>query len=160
MAIEDTFHGVKNAFAFLDAYLTTVAQEIGMEKAVALETQICEAMGAAQGKMMKEQARLEEFDVKAASSMALDSIRESFSICSEVIEESPQRVMLRVGRCPVYEAARMVGLDAEATEALCRASSLRFIDTMIKQLNPNLSYQLSKFRSGPDDFCEEGILLD
>jgi len=28
-----------------------------------------------------------------------------------------------------------------------------------KQLNPNLSYQLMKFRSAPDDFCEEAIVL-
>ena len=53
MATEDTFSGAKNAFAYYFAYLNTVGQEIGMERAVALQSKMCEAMGAAQGKMIK-----------------------------------------------------------------------------------------------------------
>ena len=59
----------------------------------------------------------------------------------------------------VREAAQALGVDAEATEASCRASSIRFVEAMAKQLNPNLSYQLAKFRSAPDDTCEEVIVL-
>jgi hypothetical protein len=29
-----------------------------------------------------------------------------------------------------------------------------------KQLNPNLSFRVTKFRSTPDDFCEEEIVLE
>jgi hypothetical protein len=159
MAIEDTFNGAKNGLALLQGFFNAVAQDIGMERAIALDAKVYKAMGAMQGKMMKEQASMEKFDAKAAASMALNSIRESFGIRSEVIEESPQRVMVRCHRCPVYEASQMVGLDTEVIETLCRASSIGFMDTMVKQLNPNLSYQLSKFRSGPDEFCEEEILL-
>ena len=134
MAIEDTFHGAKNAFALSQAYFNAVAQEIGMDRAVALNTKVCEAMGAMQGKMMKEQASMEEFDAKAAASMASNAIREGFGITSEVIEESPQRVVVKVGRCPVYEAAQALGKDAEAIEAECRATSIRFMEAMVKQL--------------------------
>ena len=102
---------------------------------------------------------MEEFDAKAAASMASSSIREAFGITSEVIEESPQRVVVRCRRCSVYEAGQMVGLDTEVIEAQCRASSIGFMDAMVKQLNPKLSYQLRKFRSAEDDFCEEEILL-
>jgi len=77
----------------------------------------------------------------------------------EVIEESPQRVVFKVDRCPVYEAAHALGMDAEAIEAICRADSIRFMGAMAKQLNPNLSYQLRKFRSAADDSCEEAIVL-
>jgi hypothetical protein len=31
------------------------------------------------------------------------------------------------------------------------------MDTVIKQLNPNLGHQLRKSRSSADDFCEEAI---
>ena len=75
------------------------------------------------------------------------------------LEESPKRVVFKSGKCPIYEAAQMVGLDAKTIEAMCRAGSLKFMDTAAKQLNPNLNYQIRKFRSGPDDFCEEEILL-
>ena len=35
MAIEDTFSGAKNAFVFYQAFVNTVAQEIGRERASA-----------------------------------------------------------------------------------------------------------------------------
>lgn len=159
MAIEDTFNGAKKAFTFLHAYINAVAQEIGMERALALDTKVCEAMGAAQGKMIKEQAGVEEIDAKAAHPLASNSIEEGIGVNSEVIEESPQRVVLKVGKCPVYEAWQMLGMDAETIEAECRAGALRFMDTMVKQLNPNLNYKLTKFRSAADDFCEEEIVL-
>ena len=34
-----------------------------------------------------------------------------------------------------------------------------FFDTLVKQLNPDLSYQSKKFRSGPDDYCLEQTVL-
>jgi uncharacterized FlaG/YvyC family protein len=46
MAIEDVFNGAKTALTLFDAYTNTVAQEIGMERAVSLMTKMCENMGA------------------------------------------------------------------------------------------------------------------
>ncbi len=44
-------------------------------------------------------------------------------------------------------------------ENICRASAIGFMDAAAKQLNPKLSYQLQKFRSNADDYCEEAVLL-
>lgn len=158
MAIEDTFNGAKNAYIYYFAYLTMVAEEIGMERAIALDTKMCETNGAAQGKMIKEQADFEEYDAKAVASLAENYV-ESIGISSEVIEESPQKVSKKVGRCPLYEAAQELGLDVETIETLCRAGPVRDMDSMVKQLNPNLNYQLRKFRSATDNFCEEVIVM-
>jgi hypothetical protein len=113
-------------------------------------------MGVMHGKMIKEQAGAKEFDAMAAYSV-VNSLTEGLGITPEVLEESPQRVVFKTGKCPLYEAARMIGLDAETIEITCRADKL--LDTMFKQVNPNLSHRLRKFRSGPDDFCEEEIVL-
>lgn len=51
------------------------------------------------------------------------------------------------------------GSSHNAIEALCRAGAIRTMDTITKQLNPALSYQLNKFRSSADDSCEEVIVL-
>ena len=158
MAIEDTFNGAKNAQTFFYAYFNAVAQEIGMERALALNTKMAEVMGANMGKMIKEQADVEEFDPKAAALQVIN-MAEGLGNILEVIEESPQKVVIKCGRCPSYEAAQEVGLDAEAIEAICRAGALRFLDTTVKQLNPDLNYRLTKFRSAADDFCEEEIVL-
>jgi hypothetical protein len=159
MAMEDKFDGAKTAFGFYFAFLNAVAQEMGMEKAAALSAKVDEKLGAVQGKMMKEQAGTKEFDAKSASLQASGVIAEALGIKSEMIEGTPQKAVMKCGRCPVYEAAQMAGLDAKTMEAMCRGGSLKFMDAMVKQLNPNLSYKLKKFRSAADDFCEEEVAL-
>ena len=159
MTVEDTFNGAKAALIFDHAWRNTVAQVQGMEQALAMETKICEAMGTAQGKMIKEQTDTDEFDTITARQMLTNLIEEGYGILSDVIEESPQRAWTKVGRCPVYESAQALGMDAEAIETSCRAGPIRFMDAIAKQLNPNLSYQLINFRSTPDGYCEEAVVL-
>jgi len=54
----------------------------------------------------------------------------------------------------------MMGMDAKTIENLvCRSGSIKLMDAMVKQLNPNLSVRIKKFRSSADDFCEEEIVL-
>jgi len=158
MAIEDVFNGAKTAFSFYGAYLKTLTEEFGMERALALNTKMLESLGTMQGKKMKEEAGIKEFDAKAACSL-LKTTPENVGMKLEVVEESPQRVVTRTGKCPIYEAGQMVGLDAKTMETICSRSSMRLMDAAAKELNPNLSYRLRKFRSGPDDFCEEEIVL-
>jgi hypothetical protein len=158
MASSDVFNAAKTVFTFFYAYTNTVAGEIGRERAVGLMTKMFENMGAMRGEMMKEQAGIKEFDAKAAWSpirIAKDTIGQNY----EVVEEGPQRVVVRLVRCPIYEAARTLGMEANSIETCCRAGPVRFADTAVKQLNPNLNFRVQKFRSTPDDFCEEVIIL-
>ena len=159
MGMDDVFNGAKAALTFYDAYLKTVAEEIGMDKAVSLHEKMFETMGEMQGQMIKEKAGTEEIDTKAALSLAKD-VPASLGISMEVLEESPKKISFKASKCPIYEAAQMMGVDPETIETLCRKGPVKFMDTMTKQLNPNLSYQLQRFRSGPDDFCEETIVQD
>jgi hypothetical protein len=159
MGMEDVFNGAKSAMTFYGAYLNTVAEEIGMDRALSLHTKMFETMGTMQGEMAKEQSGAKKIDTKATFSLA-KSAPESLGISMEVVEESPQSIAFKVGKCPIYESAQMMGMDAETIETLCRSGPLKFLDAMTKQLNPNLSYKLQKFRSGKDDFCEEVIVQD
>ncbi len=158
MATKDGFAGAKTGFTFLNAFVGAVAQEIGMERTVSIMTKMCENLGAMQGKMMKQKAGAKEIDARAAWSLlkpAVDNIVLKF----QVVEESPKRVVIRSGRCAVFEAAQALGIDAKTVEAICRAGGNRFDDSLVKQLNPSLSFQLKKFRSTADDFCEEEVVL-
>ena len=157
MAIEDTYNGAKSAMTFMNAYIKTVAEEIGMDRAVSLLTKMCESMGAVQGKILKEKAGAEALDAVAAWSL-LKAVPEGIGIGAEVIKESPKEIVVKSGRCPLYSAGQMLGLDNNTLETMCRNGSARLMDTITKELNPNLSYQLRKFRSGDDDFCEEAII--
>ena len=159
MTTKDTFNGAKNAYIEFFAYINTVAQEMGQERAFALKSKTSEVMGAMQGQMMKAQACPAACDVKDAALLAQEAIKE-LGICSETVVESPQEVVFKVAQCPLYEAAQALGLDAETIETLCRAGAIRFMDATVKQLNPNLHYQLRKFRVAADDCCEEAIVLE
>lgn len=160
MTIENTFNGAKSGLIFMHAYLNQIADEIGMEKALALDTKTCQALGTAQGMMIKDQAGAEEVDVKTAEKLLTDMIEESFGIASEVVEKNQNMITCKVGRCPIYEAGEMLGMDNNAIEAGCRAGAITFMDSAAKQLNPNISYKLTKFRSSADDYCEESVELE
>src|SRR3989304_4323725 len=122
MAIEDAFNGAKSAFTFYGAYLSAVAQETGMERALALHTKIDEAMGAMQGKEMREQAGAEEIDAKAAWSLA-KAVPASLGLVFEVLEETPTTVRMKCRRCSVCEGWQMAGLDDKTRETMCRVGS-------------------------------------
>jgi hypothetical protein len=159
MTVEDVFSGAKSGLTMFFAYMGTVGEEIGMERAIALDTKTCEAMGAAQGEMIKEQAGIEEFDVQTAGQMLSSAIEQGYGILSERMEETPREVVFRVGRCPVYEAARALGMDDETIEASCRAGPVRFMDAIAKELNADLSYELREFRSGANEPCVEALTM-
>jgi hypothetical protein len=159
MATADTFTGAKNAYTFLFAYLNTVGQEIGMERAIALDTKMCEAMGAAQGMAMKEQSGMEELSLQAVSSLNERFMEDGLGITSQLVEEDAQKQLLKVGRCPIYEAAAAIGIDHASIEAMCHSGAIRFMDTMVKQMNPALTYQLQKFRSSAEGSCLEVMYL-
>ena len=135
-----------------------MVKEYGENKAYSMIEKTCQNMGALQGKMSKSQARREkikEMNPSNAALLASDAIK-GFGIASEILKETDEKVSIKVKKCPVYEAAKMMGLDPEP---FCRSSALPFMDSLVKELNPNLQYELEKFRIGQDDFCEESISL-
>ena len=159
MAMEDMLSGATNAFAFYGAYLGTVAQEIGMERALALQTKMLEIMGAMQGGMMKEQAGVKDFDIKAAYSV-VKAVPENLGIATEILEDTPTVVRFKCLQCSFHNGLQMAGLDEKTRETMCRDGAIKFMDTALKQLNPNLSYRLMKYRSSVGDFCEEAVVAD
>lgn len=160
MSNVDTFNGVKSGLTFLNAYINTVAQSLGEEQAHAFDTMTCEALGAAQGKMIKSKSGIDEFDLRTTVQLLQDLIDEGFGIRSDVILETPHKVTMNVRRCPVYESMQALGMDAKAIEKSCRAGAIHFMGAVAKQLNPELKYNLTKFRASADDYCKETIFLD
>lgn len=158
MATKDAFIGAKTGFMFFVTFFNAVVQEIGMERTLGIMTKMSENMGAMQGKMMKQQAGAKEIDAKAAWSLLKTAV-EDIVLSFQVIEESPKRVVVKAGRCAVFEVAQALGIDAKSMETVCRAGGNRFDDMLVKQLNPSLSFRLRKFRSAADDFCEEEVVL-
>jgi len=159
MASHDTFKGAENAFTVFFLYLNEVAQKNGMEQAMALTNRAGETLGSELGAMLKLEADVAEFNTRAVATLAQNLIEERFGILSEIIEDKPDQVAFQIRMCPVYQAARQIGLDRETIKTLCHAGPLRYMDALVKELNSRLSYRLKKFRSQTDGTCEEAIVL-
>ena len=158
MGLEDVLKGATNGFANFFAYLSFVAQEVGMEKAIDINTKMAKYMGRVQGDMIKKQAGIEEADIKTTLSLVKGYL-DGIGLTIDVLEESPTEVRYKCGRCPVYDGCVMAGIDKGLYEDICRRAPAEFMDALVKQFNPKLSYQLTKFRTAPDDFCVECIVL-
>lgn len=159
MAQDDKVVGARNAFSLYFAFMSDVAGEIGLERAVALSDARDESAGAQRGRMIKQEMGVAEFDIKAAAKAAGASILDDFGITSKVIDETQKSVVVRCGRCPVFEGASMAGFDNQNIETQCCAGAIRYMDALVKELNPDLSYELRKFRTSAEDFCEEAIVM-
>ncbi|MFX0004671.1 MAG: hypothetical protein ACFFAA_12405 [Promethearchaeota archaeon] len=115
-------------------------------------------MGLMQGKMLQSQLRrkkVKRITPSIAGSLA-SGVLAGLGIVTEKLEESLEKMSYKITNCPVYEAAKLMGLDPEI---VCRHSAVPFMNTIVKQIDPNLSYELEKYRLGPDGYCQESIVL-
>jgi hypothetical protein len=158
MSVTNAFTGAKSGLTFLFAYQNTVAQEIGMEHALALNSKMTGAMGTAQGKKLRDLVDVKEIPPRLAASLVGEFLEQALGICSHVREGNPEGAEIKVGRCPIYEAAEALGLEQDAIEALCRTGSIPYMDAIVKQFNPDLAYELTQFRPSADASCIEMIV--
>jgi hypothetical protein len=159
MTVADTFRGAKSGLTFLFAYQNTVAHDIGRERALALNSKMTKALGTAQGKALRERVDVQAIPPKLAASLAGEFLEQALGIRSQAVDGSARSVEIEVGRCPIYEAAEALGLEHTAIEALCQAGSIPYMDALIKQFNPDLAYDLRRFRPSADASCVEVIAL-
>jgi hypothetical protein len=158
VGVEDFFEAAKNVWTFFITYRAGLVDAVGTEQALAWDNKIHEIVGTNMGQTLKEQAGGKDLNIQEATELVkgfLGSIGVSF----QVLEESPTMVRFKQSQCAVYEGSRRAGLDELPIETMCRYGPVKFMGALVKQLNPNLNYQLIKYRSAPDDFCEEAIVL-
>ena len=138
------------------AFFNTVAARLGIDETLTLLKETCKALGGMQGQMAKQQAGPQQIDAAAALPLSAKSVFDPFGVTYEVVKSSSDEVVTHMKGCPIYAAGQMLGLDNKAIEGFCRNGSLNF-EFLHKAMNPNLKFELRKFRASPDDFCEEAI---
>jgi serine/threonine-protein kinase len=107
---------------------------------------------------LKGRADTHPLDAKTAARLLLDMVG-VVGLEPEFLEEGRERVVIRTGRCPIYEAGRALGMDHSAIESLCRTRILPRMDRAAKELDPRLRFGLLQFRAGTEDSCVEEIVM-
>ena len=155
---KDVFSGATIAYTAYFSYVKEVINEFGKEKALELMTRSDTARGIRAGAEIKEMEGGKDFSVEETKNMIVE-MAAGIGGVDITIEESEEcaKTVTEMGKCPVYEAGKANGLDDEMIEALCRASSLAFLNNVVKQLNPKLYYDVTAFRSEKYNGCLEEI---
>jgi len=157
MATKGNFSTTKTVLKMHNVFAQTVAEEIGMTRTLELSAKAMEKMGMAQGYLVKQQKRIKNFNAHDVAPLVRIAY-ESLGIRLKIVQVSPRSILVKCNRCLIYTAARELGMDDDTIEMWCRAGSIRSIDALVKQLNPDLVFRLVKFRSNSEDFCEEEIV--
>jgi len=152
---DQLFKSARANFIAFAEYIYKVSQEIGIEKASILLRETFESIAIYQGLRLRNQSDKSYIDAERALSL-IKIIPENLGIEYDVLEISPDNVVVRIDKSPFYDAAKIAGLDAEK---FYRDSAITYMETIVQQFNPELHYELVKFNFLEDDYCEEQIIL-
>lgn len=155
----DKFKGATMAYTNYYSFIKTLIGEFGKEKTFALMTKSDEERGICVGKAVKSEAGEKAFDIHETLITIVNMANEIGGI-DVIVDETEDRAatVTKMGDCPVYEAAKAAGMDDQMIEAMCRASACVFLDNVVRQLNPELTYKVSKFRDAGCGGCLEEIV--
>jgi len=144
-------------YGLYGAFFQAVAQEIGMDRALALHARAHEEQGVASGKVLREKMGESGIDIQRLGAVLRES-NLSIGIESELARASDGSAVFRNSRCPMYDGYRMGGLNDQTAEALCQKGASAKLGTMLRILDPQIVYRLTRYRAKPDEPCEEEIL--
>ena len=150
---EEIWKGATAGCTIFVALFSTVAEEIGKEKAFGLLKKLGETMGKGAGQMFKDQLGDEKLDAKTLSKFII-GFNESFG-CQMEIEEHPTHFRLRHYNCPLAQAFKNLGTDYETGKRICYDWGVTLFENLMKVLAPDGEYEATHYRDNWGDFCEE-----
>lgn len=155
MSKKDSFNATKGSFSLYGGFFKDVAQELGLEKAVALHANQGKLFGAAVASMLKEELGRKKFNLATLESVYTKVLQE-FGMTPE-FEKGRSTLKVEFLRCPIYEGCVSAGLDHKTIELMCNQYGANESEE-IRKVFPQLSGCL-KFRSAPDEPCVEEFVV-
>ena len=158
MAQDAILQTATKLYGLYGAFFKVVSAELGVEKALDLHAKAHGEQGLAAGKLLKEKIGEESPDLQKLGAILKES-NLSIGIDCNLDQATPGKLTFINFRCPMYDGYRIGGLDDETAEALCQRGAAAKLGTMLRHLNPNLEYQLTRYRPAPEEPCIEEIMM-
>ena len=155
--VEDSYEAAVKVYALYGVLFNEIVKELGEGKALNLHRNTHEYIGLKTGKQIREQMGDIDYDLETLSKV-LQKGNQSIGIDCQMVK-STDTILLRNLRCPMYDSYRLGGLDDRMAEMLCQVGAPAKLWTTLKQLNPDVVYNLNHYRDVPDERCEEEVKL-
>jgi predicted ester cyclase len=158
---KNEFTGAVDVYRSYFGCINTMIQKFGAKQVLDAMSESDNQRGIKVGQEIRASAGGEDFDIPKALYTIID-MASDIGGEDTILDVSATHgaTVTKFGKCPVYEGAKSLGMDDKEIEELCRASSLVFLNTVVKQLNPKLKYIVSAFRSEEYGGCVEEIVVD
>ena len=157
--MNDVLKGATTTMVFVGVYDQLLHRELGTERATALQKEIMLSLAKHQADMIKAQMGIEDFDLETIDAVFPQFMADTTGVVFELTEKTPTKLSYNVGRCVLYESSLMLGMEPEAIQARCSATATEFANALLKELNPNVSLEVHRFRQSAAEPCVESIVL-
>jgi len=159
MRSKETYLGVKRAYSVFFSYIISVIENLGSDKALEILNEVVQKRGKEDGSDLKRRLKIKSDDISDGLAIYSAFIQDS-GMTFDIIDNDENKIVLRIGKCPVYEASHETILDCQYFgEKMCRLIYLPLASAVVSVINPNLSVDLVRYRSFHDGYCIEKMSL-
>lgn len=157
---EDQARGIRRAYTLLFLLMMELVEELGSDRALEMLRNAAER----QAKIFEEEFRKEGYSSINPIEMGFKAYRafmEDLGARVDIHERGEISIILRIERCPLFEAMIDVGVDCGYLQGgLCLNLITPAIQEILKRLNPGLKLRTKLNRQSFDEFCLEEIYLE
>jgi len=121
VTIKAAFNAATSVATMYGGFFKAVAQEIGMERALALHAKLGEPFGVQIGEALKKKFGNKKPDTEGLKAMFQPMIA-SFGFTTKY-KVTPKTLSVVVTKCPLYEGFKAAGLDHKTIGKMCKAMS-------------------------------------
>ncbi|MCW4035929.1 MAG: hypothetical protein NWE75_01930 [Candidatus Bathyarchaeota archaeon] len=147
MSREEVFNAAAGMMMMYGNFLKEVAEEIGMERTVALHKRHGESTGAM---IVNELQKLEGFNTEALGAI-MDQMYRPMGIINIEFEAAPDSLVVKNGMCPIYTGWKIAGLDDETIDKLC-INREGAVNAAISEAFPEVTARHTR-RTKPEGYC-------
>jgi len=157
MESEEIYFATRKVFATYAAFFTEVAHTVGIEKTLTLHERVHERLGMGLAQLLSGPCH-ERCELETLRDLLVQNNR-SLGMSSEVLESTPDLVVIKNDRCPMYDGYWMGGMDERTSRMLCERGCTVKLNTALRVLNPHIEHRVKSYRASTEDACLEEIRL-
>jgi hypothetical protein len=148
---------VQRAYSILFAYILAMVEEVGTDRALDILSQVVENRGREDGKILAKKLGISGGEIEAGFTL-YKALLDQWGVTHEIVERTDERILIRVGRCPIYDALHSADIHCDwMMEGICDKIALPLATAAIRHVSPDLKVVVRRFRTSSEADCLEEL---